>query len=172
VEATLRATVDPKAHVLIDCHFEYINHADFLANGYANAHSVSCPLKCRKGFKKKTVRGKAKCVEAKKRHRRAELKNKRAGWSPATGGALFMEAFSPSHLVGWTRPVRLCSDERRRRACPCEGGAAVWVEIRGLPKALSCQRIVCVECAFGPFPLFPRLTPSPARYNGAHGDCG
>jgi hypothetical protein len=43
VEATLRATVNPKAHVLTNCHFDYTNHADFLANGYANAHSVACP---------------------------------------------------------------------------------------------------------------------------------
>jgi len=43
VEATLRATVNPKGHVLTNCHFEYTNHADFQANGYANAKSVPCP---------------------------------------------------------------------------------------------------------------------------------
>jgi hypothetical protein len=43
VEATLRASVEPKGHVLTSCHFEYTDHADFLANGYANAHSVNCP---------------------------------------------------------------------------------------------------------------------------------
>jgi hypothetical protein len=43
VEATLRATVNPKAHVLTTCRFEYTNHADFLANGYTNAHSAACP---------------------------------------------------------------------------------------------------------------------------------
>lgn len=43
VEATLRATVNPKGHVLKSCHFEYTKHADFLANGYANAKSAACP---------------------------------------------------------------------------------------------------------------------------------
>jgi hypothetical protein len=43
VEATLRATVNPKGHVLKTCHFEYTNHADFLANGYANAKTAACP---------------------------------------------------------------------------------------------------------------------------------
>lgn len=43
VEATLRATVNPKAHVLTTCRFEYTNHADFLANSYANAKTASCP---------------------------------------------------------------------------------------------------------------------------------
>lgn len=43
VEATLRATVNPKGHVLTTCAFEYTDHADFLANGYANATTVPCP---------------------------------------------------------------------------------------------------------------------------------
>ncbi len=43
VEATLRATVNPKGHVLTTCHIEYTDHADFLANGYANAQTVACP---------------------------------------------------------------------------------------------------------------------------------
>jgi hypothetical protein len=43
VEATLNATVNPKGHVLKTCHFDYTTHADFLANGYANAKTVACP---------------------------------------------------------------------------------------------------------------------------------
>lgn len=43
VEATLKASVDPKSHVLTNCHFEYTDHADFLANGFANAEMASCP---------------------------------------------------------------------------------------------------------------------------------
>jgi hypothetical protein len=43
VEATLSATVNPQGHVLKTCHFEYTNHADFLANGYANAKTAACP---------------------------------------------------------------------------------------------------------------------------------
>jgi hypothetical protein len=43
VEATLRANLNPKAHVLTTCHFEYTTHADFLANGYTNAKSAACP---------------------------------------------------------------------------------------------------------------------------------
>ncbi len=43
IEATLRATVNPKGHVLTSCNFEYTDHADFLANGYANAETVECP---------------------------------------------------------------------------------------------------------------------------------
>jgi hypothetical protein len=42
-EAILNATVNPKGHGLTDCHFKYTDHADFLANGYANATSVPCP---------------------------------------------------------------------------------------------------------------------------------
>lgn len=42
-EASLRATVNPKGHVLTTCHFEYTGHADFLANGFANADTVACP---------------------------------------------------------------------------------------------------------------------------------
>jgi hypothetical protein len=43
VSATLRATVNPKGHVLSTCKFEYTDHADFLANGFSSAHSASCP---------------------------------------------------------------------------------------------------------------------------------
>jgi len=43
VSATLKATVNPSGHVLTSCGFEYTDHADFLANGYANAADVPCP---------------------------------------------------------------------------------------------------------------------------------
>ncbi|MFP5388630.1 MAG: hypothetical protein ACLGG5_04945 [Thermoleophilia bacterium] len=43
VEATLRASVNPQGHVLTSCSFQYTNHADFLANGFANAATASCP---------------------------------------------------------------------------------------------------------------------------------
>lgn len=43
VSATLRATVNPKGHVLTTCRFEYTDHADFLANGWANADTAACP---------------------------------------------------------------------------------------------------------------------------------
>ncbi|HEU4736063.1 MAG TPA: hypothetical protein VFS48_03430, partial [Solirubrobacterales bacterium] len=43
VEATLRATVNPKGHVLTSCAFDYTDHADFLANGYTNAETAPCP---------------------------------------------------------------------------------------------------------------------------------
>lgn len=43
VEATLNAIVNPKGHVLTSCGFEYTDHADFLANGYANAETAACP---------------------------------------------------------------------------------------------------------------------------------
>ncbi len=43
VSATLRATVNPKGHVLTTCAFEYTDHADFLANGFANADTAACP---------------------------------------------------------------------------------------------------------------------------------
>jgi hypothetical protein len=43
VTATLRATVNPKGHVLTTCQFEYTDHADFLANGFVNADTVTCP---------------------------------------------------------------------------------------------------------------------------------
>jgi hypothetical protein len=43
VEATLRATVNPKGHVLTSCGFDYTDHADFLANGFANAETAPCP---------------------------------------------------------------------------------------------------------------------------------
>jgi hypothetical protein len=43
VSATLKATVNPQGHVLTSCGFEYTDHADFLANGYANAKDAPCP---------------------------------------------------------------------------------------------------------------------------------
>lgn len=43
VEVTLKATVNPKGHVLTSCAFEYTDHADFLANGFANAVAAPCP---------------------------------------------------------------------------------------------------------------------------------
>jgi hypothetical protein len=43
VTATLRASVNPKGHVLTTCEFQYTDHADFTANGYANAKVAKCP---------------------------------------------------------------------------------------------------------------------------------
>lgn len=43
VTATLQANVNPKGHVLTTCEFQYTDHADFLANGYANAKVAKCP---------------------------------------------------------------------------------------------------------------------------------
>ncbi len=43
VSAVLKATVNPSGHVLTSCGFEYTDHADFLANGYANAEDAPCP---------------------------------------------------------------------------------------------------------------------------------
>jgi hypothetical protein len=43
VTAALRATVNPKAHVLTTCAFEYVDHTDFLATGFSGAESASCP---------------------------------------------------------------------------------------------------------------------------------
>ncbi len=43
VTATLRATVNPKGHTLTTCKFEYTDHADFLANGFADANTAACP---------------------------------------------------------------------------------------------------------------------------------
>ncbi len=45
IEATLKGAVNPKGHSLTDCHFEYTGHADFQANGFANAVSVPCASK-------------------------------------------------------------------------------------------------------------------------------
>ena len=42
-KATLRATVNPKGHVLTACELEYTDHADFLVNGFVNAKTVDCP---------------------------------------------------------------------------------------------------------------------------------
>lgn len=43
VTATLRATVNPKGHTLTACQFEYVKHAEFLANGFAGAKTAACP---------------------------------------------------------------------------------------------------------------------------------
>jgi len=43
VSATLKATVNPQGHVLTSCGFEYTDHVDFLANGFANAADAPCP---------------------------------------------------------------------------------------------------------------------------------
>jgi hypothetical protein len=43
VTTTLRATVNPKGHTLTSCEFEYTDHADFLANGFADAKTAACP---------------------------------------------------------------------------------------------------------------------------------
>jgi hypothetical protein len=43
VTTTLRATVNPKGHTLTSCGFEYTDHADFLANGFADAKTAACP---------------------------------------------------------------------------------------------------------------------------------
>jgi hypothetical protein len=42
-EATLKANVNPKGHVLTTCEFEYTDHADFLANGFTGADTAQCP---------------------------------------------------------------------------------------------------------------------------------
>lgn len=42
LEATLKASVNPKGHGFRDCHFEYTDAADFQANGFANADSIKC----------------------------------------------------------------------------------------------------------------------------------
>jgi hypothetical protein len=42
LEATLKASVNPKGHGFRDCHFEYTDAADFQVNGFANASSISC----------------------------------------------------------------------------------------------------------------------------------
>jgi hypothetical protein len=43
LSATLRATVNPKGHVLTTCKLEYTDHAGFLANGFADADVAPCP---------------------------------------------------------------------------------------------------------------------------------
>lgn len=45
IEATLKGSVNPKGHGLLDCHFEYTGDADFDVNGFANAVSVPCSFK-------------------------------------------------------------------------------------------------------------------------------
>jgi len=45
IEATLKGSVNPKGHGLVDCHFEYTADADFDENGFANAISVPCSSK-------------------------------------------------------------------------------------------------------------------------------
>jgi hypothetical protein len=42
LEATLKASVNPKGHGLRDCHFEYTDAADFQVNGFADAASIPC----------------------------------------------------------------------------------------------------------------------------------
>lgn len=42
-EATLKANVNPKGHVLTTCEFEYTDHAGFLANGFTGADTAQCP---------------------------------------------------------------------------------------------------------------------------------
>jgi hypothetical protein len=42
VTATLNGTVNPSSSAITDCHFEYTDHADFLANGFANATDAPC----------------------------------------------------------------------------------------------------------------------------------
>jgi hypothetical protein len=43
LESTLQAQVNGKGHVLSSCRFDYTDHADFLANGYAKAKTAPCP---------------------------------------------------------------------------------------------------------------------------------
>lgn len=40
--ARLSATVNANGHATLDCEFEYTDHADFQANGFANAPAVPC----------------------------------------------------------------------------------------------------------------------------------
>lgn len=42
LEATLKASVNPKGHRLTDCHFEYTDDADFQEHGFLNATSLPC----------------------------------------------------------------------------------------------------------------------------------
>jgi hypothetical protein len=42
IEAKLNAVVNAKSHATIDCHFEYVDDTDFLANEYADASDVPC----------------------------------------------------------------------------------------------------------------------------------
>ncbi len=44
VTAKLNAAVNARAHAVIDCHFEYTDDADFLANEYANATDAPCDV--------------------------------------------------------------------------------------------------------------------------------
>lgn len=41
-KATIAGTVNPLGGTISDCHFEYTNHADFLANEYAKAKTAPC----------------------------------------------------------------------------------------------------------------------------------
>jgi hypothetical protein len=45
LEATLNSTVNPRGHGLTECQFKYVDHAEFLVNGFANASLASCPSK-------------------------------------------------------------------------------------------------------------------------------
>jgi hypothetical protein len=43
LKATINATVNAHGHAILDCEFEYTDHADFLANVFTNATAVPCP---------------------------------------------------------------------------------------------------------------------------------
>jgi len=45
LKGTLNATVNAHGHAVLECEFEYTNHADFLANEFTNATSIPCPNK-------------------------------------------------------------------------------------------------------------------------------
>lgn len=43
--ASLNATVNAKGHAVLDCHFEYVDDAEFQSNGFANAVTAPCSKK-------------------------------------------------------------------------------------------------------------------------------
>jgi hypothetical protein len=43
--ATLNATVNPQGHAVFDCDLEYVDDAEFLVNGFANATALPCSKK-------------------------------------------------------------------------------------------------------------------------------
>jgi hypothetical protein len=43
--ATLNATVNAKGHAVLECDFKYVDEAEFLANGFANAETLPCSKK-------------------------------------------------------------------------------------------------------------------------------
>jgi len=45
VTATMRASVNPHTHTVLECKFEYTDDADFQANEFANADTLPCPKK-------------------------------------------------------------------------------------------------------------------------------